>query len=111
MSVAVHAAVMRFALIFLVACATSQAAPAPSPVLGRVIDIRLTGGSTVITISGGSAQGIGKLWHATLLRGDTDKPLPDGKIDIVRVDKNMTIGKVGATNDEIRANLRVRFTP
>ena len=46
-----------------------------------------------------------------MLRGDTDQPLSGGEVQIIRVDKAATVGKVKLTTDQIKANDRVKFSP
>ena len=81
------------------------------PVTGRVLKNEVQGGELVITIGAGSNQGIQKTWKATVLRGETETPLPGGEVTVVRLDKGFIVGKVKLTADQIKENYRVKFTP
>ena len=81
------------------------------PVTARIIKNGVEGDGVMITVGAGQASGIGKGWRGTVLRGDSDQPLPGGDIAVVRVDKNIVIGKVKLTTDQVTANPRVRFSP
>ena len=81
------------------------------PVTTRVLKNEVQGADTIITIGAGTNSGIQKTWRATVLRGDTDQPLSGGEVQIIRVDKAATVGKVKLTTDQIKANDRVKFSP
>lgn len=81
------------------------------PVTGRVIKTEIQGSDVVITISGGSDQGVGKGWRGKVLRGDSDSPLDGGEVTVIRVGKRETIGKVHLTTDQISSNPRVKLSP
>ncbi len=81
------------------------------PVLGRVLNSEEQNGATVITIGVGQAQGVSMAWKATLLRGESDDALVDGSIEIVRVAKHATLGKVHVPATTVQANQRVELTP
>ncbi len=81
------------------------------PVTARIIKNSIDGDSVLITVGAGATSGIGKGWHGTVLRGDSDSPLPGGDIVVVRVDKNIVIGKVKLTTDQVTSNPRVKFSP
>jgi hypothetical protein len=81
------------------------------PVTTRVLKNEVQGSDTIITIGAGTNSGIQKTWRATVLRGDTDQPLSGGDVQIIRVDKAATVGKVKLTTDQIKANDRVKFSP
>lgn len=81
------------------------------PVLGRVLKNEVQGGDVIITIAGGSNSGVKKGWRATVLRGQSDEPLPGGDVTIIRIDKGTTIGKVRLTTDQVKANNRVKLSP
>jgi hypothetical protein len=80
------------------------------PVLGRIINSSIQGGNVIVTIGAGTNSGIAADWKATVLRGDSDQPLAGGDIDVVRVDKAVTIGKVRLTTDQLLSNSRVRLS-
>jgi hypothetical protein len=81
------------------------------PVTARVLKNEVQSGELVITIGAGSNSGIQKGWKATVLRGETETPLPGGDVVVVRVDKGVVVGKVHLTADQIKENYRVKFTP
>lgn len=81
------------------------------PVTARVLKNEVQGGEVVITIGAGTNSGIAKGWRVYVLRGDSDVALPGGDVQVVRVDKNTTIGKVRLTTDQIKANDRVKLSP
>lgn len=81
------------------------------PVVTRVLKNEVQGTDTIITIGAGSNSGIAKGWRATVLRGDTDQPMSGGDVQIIRIDKGATVGKVKLTTDQIKANDRVKFSP
>jgi hypothetical protein len=74
--------------------------------LGRVIAVD----GNRATIGIGTEQGITAAWPAMVLAGDSDEPLADGEIRILRVGRSVTIGEVKVSADTLRANGRVRFT-
>ncbi|MFT3697784.1 MAG: hypothetical protein QM831_31885 [Kofleriaceae bacterium] len=79
------------------------------PVFGRVLKVNEETDGTYIIIGVGQDQGLGKYWSATLLRGDSDEALPGGAIEILRVTKRETIGRVHADAATLQANQRVKF--
>lgn len=81
------------------------------PVMGRVIKTEIQGGQVLITVSGGSSQGVGPKWKGQVLRGDSDSPLDGGSFDVIRVGKRESLGKVRLTTDQIGANPRVKLSP
>lgn len=81
------------------------------PMTGRVLRTEVQGGDLLITIAGGSNSGVKKGWTATVLRGDSDEPLSGGDVQIIRIDKGSTLGKVRLTADQIKANNRVKISP
>jgi hypothetical protein len=80
------------------------------PVIGRIINSSIQGGNVIVTIGAGSNSGIQDKWRATVLRGDSNEPLAGGDIEVVRVDKAVTVGKVRLTTDQLLANSRVRLS-
>jgi hypothetical protein len=105
----------RWALLPVVALvlgALIAAAPvATAPLIRRIIAVSLQGSTTVITIAAGSNDGVRKTWKACLVRGDSDEPLPGGEVEVIRVDKAVTIGKIHSTPDHLAGNRRVLLTP
>jgi hypothetical protein len=81
----------------------------PDPVVGRIISRAVVGSHLIIAIAAGSQQGVKVDWVATVLRGDTDVPLPGGEVDVVRIDKQVIVGRSRLTVDQLAANPRVRF--
>lgn len=79
------------------------------PVNARIIGNSVQSGEVIITIGAGTNSGVAKNWTATVMRGDTDSPLAGGDVQIIRVDKGVTVGKVKLTTDQISANSRVKL--
>jgi hypothetical protein len=80
------------------------------PVIGRIINSSIQGGNVIVTIGAGANSGIQDKWRATVLRGDSNEPLAGGDIEVVRVDKAVTVGKVHLTTDQLLSNSRVRLS-
>jgi hypothetical protein len=81
------------------------------PVKARVISAGVSGGDTLITVSAGSSKGVQKTWRGQVLRGDSDAALAGGEVTVIRVDKNVTVGKVKLTTDQINQNPYVKLSP
>ena len=82
-----------------------------APVTGRVIKNEVQGSDVVITIAVGSDQGVGKGWTGRVLRGDSDTPVDGGDVQVIRVGKRETVGKVKLTVDQIAQNPKVKLSP
>jgi len=80
-------------------------------VVARVLKADATPDARIVTLGAGSAMGIGKTWTGSILVGDTDTPLAGGDVELIRVDKNLCIGKVHLTVDQLVRNNRVRLRP
>jgi len=92
--------------------AVAVPAPAPpAPVIGRVIAKTAVGNWVVVVITVGTNAGIQRGWTASLLRGDTGEPVVGGEIEVIRVDKSLTVGKIYLPVDQLNANDRVRLSP
>lgn len=95
------------------------AAPAPPPctdgavprIIARILHTEIANSQALVVISAGTTAGVTRSWIGHVLRGDGDVPLPGGEIQIVRVDKTVSIGKSRLTADELRDNYRVKLTP
>ncbi|HEY4056942.1 MAG TPA: hypothetical protein VGM39_10040 [Kofleriaceae bacterium] len=92
------------------------APPPPPPVLppqyGRVMKQEVgPDGTTIVTISVGSENGVTKEWKGTLQREDKDAPLSNGKLTIIRIDKRTTTAKVELQPDVVSKNPNVVFKP
>jgi hypothetical protein len=81
------------------------------PIVGRVIKNEVQGSDVVITIAVGSDQGVGKGWSGRVLRGDSDAPIDGGDVQVIRVGKRETIGKVRLTIDQVAQNPKVKLSP
>jgi hypothetical protein len=79
-------------------------------VVARIIQTKVQDSQLVVTITAGSNEGVASNWTGHVLRGESDVSLPGGEIQIVRVGKTLTIGKIHLTGDELLANLRVKLT-
>lgn len=83
----------------------------PTTLRARVIAFQATpAGEGVVTLGIGSDQGISVRWTATLLRGDSDAPLPGGDIVLIRVARTRTIGKLRVREEIVTANPRVQLS-
>jgi hypothetical protein len=80
------------------------------PVVGRIIGNSVSGSDLIITIGQASAAGVTKAWSATVLKGDSDEPLRGGDVQVIRVEKTLTVGKVHLTTDQLSTNSRVRLS-
>jgi hypothetical protein len=98
-------------MAFVLAVSTAAAPVATARLVRRIIAVSLQGSTTLITIAAGSNDGVQKNWKVCLLRGDTDEPLPGGEVEVIRVDKAVTIGKIHSTPDGLAGNRRVLLTP
>jgi hypothetical protein len=81
------------------------------PVTGQIIHNEVSGSDVLITISVGSDQGVGKGWKGSVLRADSEAPLDNGDVNIIRVGKRETIARVRTTIDVINKNPRVKLSP
>jgi hypothetical protein len=78
--------------------------------IGRIVAKTIQGSDVIITIGVGSAKKVQPGWTGNVLRGDSDQPLTGGTVEVVRVDNNVTVGKVHLTADQLSANPRVRLS-
>jgi len=105
----------RWALLavvaFIVGASTAAAPVATAPLICRIINVSFQGSTTIITVAAGSNDGVQKNWKACLVRGDSDEPVPGGEVEVIRVDKAVTIGKIHLTPDGLKGNRRVLLTP
>jgi len=81
------------------------------PVVARVLKQETSGADIIITVGAGSASGVDKGWRAQVLRGGSNDPLAGGDVQIIRIDKQATIGKVHLTADQIKQNDKVKLSP
>jgi hypothetical protein len=81
----------------------------PITLVGPIIAATPVGASEVIVVPRGRNHGVAASWTGTVLRGDTDEPLPGGEVTVIRVDRNLTVGKVFLTAEQLKANPRVRL--
>lgn len=82
------------------------------PVKGRVLKADVQGSDVIITVGVGTDQGVGKSgWSGKVLRGESDNPLSGGDVQIQKVDKRQTVGKVHLTTDQINENPWVKLFP
>jgi hypothetical protein len=99
-------------VVALVLAALTAAAPvATAPLVRRIISASFQGSATIITIAAGSNDGVQKNWRVCLLRDDGDEPLPGGEVEVIRVDKAVTIGKIHLTSDALKGHRRVLLSP
>jgi len=96
-----------------------KAAPDPGnpncdePVYGRVTKLEVEGNEVRLTIGAGSNQGVQKEWRAVLIDGpDLDsRPVPGGKIRIVTIDRNRSIGTTKLTMSQVTGSPHVKLSP
>jgi hypothetical protein len=86
--------------------------PSGSPSLVvRVLNLSVANNVITVGLSAGQNQGIEATWHAEVLDGQTDLPLPGGELEIVLVKPTVTVTRTQLTVPEIQKNTRVRVTP
>jgi hypothetical protein len=81
------------------------------PVKGRILKPEVQGSEVIISIGKGENSGVAKGWRGEVLRGDSDSTLPGGEFTVIKVDKNISVGKVRLTIDQVTANPWVRLSP
>jgi hypothetical protein len=80
------------------------------PVYARVRQTqKASGGGVIITINAGKNMNVDNTWTGTLLRGNSNQPLPDGSFKIIRVTARESVAKVQLTMDQVKANPRVEL--
>lgn len=104
----------RWALLAVVALilgvSTAGAQVMPAPMIRRIIGWSIQGSTTLVTIAAGSSNGVQRNWKVWLLRGDSEEPLPGDEVQVIRVDKSVTVGKVRSAIDRSAAT-RVLLRP
>jgi hypothetical protein len=80
------------------------------PVVGRIINSSISGNEVIVTIGAGSNSGIAADWTAHVLNGSSQNPLAGGDIKVIRVDKQVTVGKTKLTPDQLLSNPRVKLS-
>src|SRR3954469_22888787 len=80
------------------------------PVVGRIINSSISGNEVIVTIGAGSNSGVGADWTAHVLSGSGQNPLAGGDIKVIRVDKQVTVGKTKLTPDQLLSNPRVKLS-
>jgi len=76
-------------------------------IAARVLTAKADGDSLLISIGAGSDRGVAASWKGSVLDGNSDRPL--ATLAIIRVDKNVTVARVRLTEEQVRANNRVRL--
>ena len=84
--------------------------PTIPPMIGRIINSSISGSEVIVTIGAGSNSGIAADWTAHVLSGSSQNPLAGGDIKVVRVDKQVTVGKTKLTPDQLLSNPRVKLS-
>jgi hypothetical protein len=80
------------------------------PVIGRIVNSQVQGSEMIVTIAAGSNSGVAPNWTAHVLTGSSGvTPLPGGDIKVIRVDKQVTIGKTKLTQDQLLNNPRAKL--
>lgn len=82
----------------------------PQPLRGRVLNVAINGGATIVTISRGAAAGVAKNWTVVLC-DPGGATVPAGKVTVIRVDQRVTIGQLDLNPDAIHEHPIVCFTP
>jgi hypothetical protein len=81
------------------------------PQTARVLKTEVQGSNVIITIAVGSQKGVAQNWKGTVLRGDSDTPMDNGDVEIIRVGLRETVGRTKLTTDMISKNNRVKLSP
>ena len=81
------------------------------PVTARAIDIKISGGDTIVTVAVGSDNGVDRSWKGVLLRGESSDPLVGGNVTVINVTKRRTVVKVHLPSDLVQQNPQIRLTP
>jgi hypothetical protein len=81
------------------------------PQTARVLKTEVQGSNVIITIAVGSQKGVAQNWKGTVLRGDSDTPMDNGDVEIIRVGLRETVGSTKLSTDQISKNNRVKLSP
>lgn len=84
--------------------------PTIPAVIGRIINSSILGSEVIVTIGAGSNSGIAADWTAHVLSGSSQNPLAGSDIKVIRVDKQVTVGKTKLTPDQLPSNPRVKLS-
>lgn len=79
------------------------------PIYSRITRTQRSSSGVIITISAGKNREVDKGWSGTILRGDSNSPLPGGEFKVIRVTRSESIAKVQLSMDQVTANPRVEL--
>ncbi len=98
-------------LVGAIARADRRATPKPESIVGRVVDLEVSGDTSIVTVLAGSERGIGKSWHAKFREGTTTKLLAGGEATNIRIDHRTTTLRTSLAPEQVRAHRFVQFDP
>jgi hypothetical protein len=81
------------------------------PVIVQIDDLASTTSGTLLVISAGTNKGIAPGWKGVILRGKTDKPLPNGEVRVKKVFATSAQVETKLSLDAIGDNDRIRLSP
>lgn len=76
----------------------------------RIIGMSLQSDAVVIQMGAGTNQGVTSTWKAVVVDAN-DQPVAGGQVTLVRVDKQVSVGRVQLLPDQIKSTPFVRFEP
>ena len=84
-----------------------------APIVGRILQKQVQGTDLLITIGVGASQGVKASWTASVVGSNSVNagPVAGGKVTIVRVDTDKTLGRISLTADQIASTPYVRLAP
>lgn len=77
----------------------------------RVLNFSVANNVITVGLGAGQNQGIEESWHAEVLDGQTDLPLRNGELEIVKVKPTVTVTRTQLSVQQIQQNTRVRVSP
>jgi hypothetical protein len=85
----------------------------PKPTTARIIHVEISGKQTSIRLNKGTTEEklLDTGWTAVVLSSGTGKPMAEGKVKLVRVATDQTLGVSSLTTDQLTANPMVQLTP
>jgi hypothetical protein len=76
--------------------------------LHRIIEMKISGAATILTVDGGRRDGIDRSWHAWLV-DEHGRRMGLGELQIIEVTDDAV--RLRTTRSEISATMRVRLQP
>lgn len=81
--------------------------PKIAVVRARVINIKVVGDQTAVTVSAGSLQGVDKTWSGHYI--DNEGHSLPGRLTVIRVDKSLSVWITDLTPDQLKQSSLVRL--